>query len=83
MKKPEIIEKLEKELIGLLEADEKPDISANQVARLLNIDVSKFRNMVYSGNVPFAIGENGGKHGRGFCRVSKLALWNWINGASK
>jgi hypothetical protein len=83
MTRPAIIEKLNTELLLALEADDKPDIPADKVADIFGLDKVKFRNMIYSGNVPFAIGTEGGKYGRGYCKIPKLALWYWVTGESR
>ena len=79
---PSIIEKLNKGLIELLEADDSPIVTVEEVAKYLDIDKAKLRQIIYSGKCPFAIGMDGGKYGHGYSRINKLAFYNWIRGNS-
>ena len=57
--------------------------SAEKAAAFFNIDIQKFRNMLYAGRVPFGFGQGAESYGRGYCRVNKLALWNWIQAGGR
>jgi len=75
---PEIINKLNKELIDVMNADEKPCISIDKAAHLLGVDNQSLRVAIANGTCPFGFGGQHQRTGNRFGRVSKLALWNWI-----
>lgn len=75
---PEIISKLNKELLDVLSEDEKPYISIDKASKLLGVDNQSLRVAIANGSCPFGFGGQHEKSGKRFGRVSKLALWNWM-----
>lgn len=75
---PEIISKLIKELINVLEEDDKPCISIDKAAKLLGVDNQSLRIAIANGSCPFGFGGQHERSGSRFGRISKLALWNWM-----
>lgn len=75
--KPEIVEKLNRELIEAISEDDKPSISIDRAAKILGVDRQTLRVAIANGTCPVGLG---GQHPSGskFGRVSKLALYNWI-----
>lgn len=75
--RPEIIEKLNQDLIAALNEDDKPSISIEKAAKVLGVDRQTLRVAIANGTCPVGLG---GQHPSGskFGRVSKLALWNWM-----
>lgn len=75
---PEIINRLNKELVEAMNDDEKPYISIDKAAHLLGVDNQSLRVAIANGTCPFGFGGQHERTGSRFGRVSKLALWNWI-----
>jgi len=76
--KPEIIGRLNRELVEALDADQSASISINTAAKLLNIDDQCLRVAIARGSCPFAVGGEHERTGHRFGRISKLALYNWL-----
>jgi hypothetical protein len=79
---PPIITVLEGRLFDLLGKDDSPTLSIEETAPAIGMGKDQLRRWVQSGKCPFGMGWEGGKYGRGYSKVSKLALWNWISGKS-
>ena len=75
--RPPMIDKLQNDLIELIEKDESPSVTIEEAAKLLGQDRDCLRQSIASGTCPFGYGgTNPG--GSRFGRVSKLALWNFL-----
>ncbi len=78
MTTPKSIEQLDIELTKMLDADDKPYLKIEVVAKYLGIDKMVLRRMMYAGTCPFGFGMEGDKYGNGFGKISKLAFYNWM-----
>ena len=76
---PEIIKNLEQRLNQLVSKDNKPTVSIDDVAELLEVDREKLMAAAVMGTLPFGFGcPSPAKQGNRYARISKLTLWRWM-----
>lgn len=79
MDKPTIISDLEEKLNVLVTKDDKPTVSIDDVADLLELDREKLVAAAICGTLPFGFGcPAPTRNGNRYARISKLTLWNWM-----
>lgn len=79
MEKPAIITDLENKLNQLINKDDKPTVSIDDVATLLELDREKLVAAAITGTLPFGFGcPAPGRNGNRYARISKLTLWHWM-----
>jgi hypothetical protein len=84
-KVPPVITLLEDKLFALLEKDDSPTLSIEETAPVIGMGVPQLRRWVQSGKCPFGMGWEPvritkTKKENGYSKISKLALWNWMQG---
>lgn len=76
MGKPLNIIKLESQLQELIEKDDNPYLTVEDVAKLIGMDKECLRESIANGRSPFGIGgqRSGGNR---FAKIPKLTFYNW------
>lgn len=65
-------------LVALVEKDNSPCLSVQDVSDYLGKDVNTIRLMAMRGEIPFAIGGKTHDGGKRIVVIPKLAFWAWI-----